>query len=126
MALFKKSSYPFGNSGYPSSGAVNIYLTPNNKSTVVVGLSVSNTTEFDLPCDIYLLQGGSTAKHYLAKDRLVKAGETVQLIDSGQKIVLAADASNSDAVWANGFTHLTGANPQTFSCWLSYYEDVNT
>ncbi len=63
--------------------------------------------------------------HYLAKDKLVKAGETVQLVDSGQNVVLTRDTTVSDGLWANGFTHLTGANAQTFSCWLSYYEDVN-
>ncbi|MAX45488.1 MAG: hypothetical protein CMB24_01670 [Euryarchaeota archaeon] len=125
MATFKKATLPFGNSGYPSSGAVNIYTQPLTKSSVVVGLSVSNTSNFDIPCDVYLIKGGSSAKHYFARDRRVKAGETIQLIDSGQKVVLEADAANSDAVWANGYTHLSGANPQTFSCWLSYYEDVN-
>ena len=125
MALFKKSSHPFGNSGYPSTGAVNIYTQPVSKSSVVVGLSVVNTSDFDLPCDIYLIKGGGTAKHYFAKNRRVKAGETVQLIDSGQKVVLEADTTYSDGVWANAYTHLDGANQQTFSCWLSYYEDVN-
>jgi hypothetical protein len=125
MALFKRDTLPFGNSGYPNSGDTNVYTTPLTKSTVVVGLSVSNTTEFDLPCNVYLKKGGTSLNHYLAKDKLVKAGETVQLVDSGQKVVLKGDTTVSDGLWANGFTHLTGANAQTFSCWLSYYEDVN-
>ena len=104
MALFKRGTLPFGNSGYPDSGDTNIYTTPLNKSTVVVGLSVSNTTEFDLPCNVYLKMGGGSVNHYLAKDKLVKAGETVQLIDSGQKVVLKGDTTVSDGLWGNGFT----------------------
>ena len=89
MASFKKFNLPFGNTNYPSSGEVTIYTQTAAQSSVVVGLSVSNKTEFDLPCDVWILKGGGSTKHYLAKSRRVPAGETVQLIDSGQKLVLS-------------------------------------
>jgi hypothetical protein len=125
MASFKKFNLPFGNTNYPSSGEVTIYTQTAAQSSVVVGLSVSNKTEFDLPCDVWILKGGGSTKHYLAKSRRVPAGETVQLIDSGQKLVLSADSSVNDVVQVNAPT-LDGGAATTFSCWLSIYEDVNS
>ena len=124
MASFKKFNLPFGHANYPSSDEVTIYATPANKASVVVGASVSNNTEFDLPCDVWILKAGGTTKHYLAKSKRVPAGETVQLIDSGQKIVVVGEASNYATVFANAPTVDDGATT-SFSCWLSVYEDVN-
>ncbi|MBP99033.1 hypothetical protein CMK18_24035 [Candidatus Poribacteria bacterium] len=125
MASFKKFNLPFGHTNYPSSNEVTIYTQTAAQSSVVVGLSVSNNTEFDLPCDVWVLKGGGSTKHYLAKARRVPAGETIQLIDSGQKLVLAADSSVNDVVKANAPT-VDGGAATTFSCWLSIYEDVNS
>lgn len=124
MATFKKANHPFGTATYPSSGATNIYTQLLNKASVVVGLSVSNTSKFDLPCDVYLKKGGTSEPHYIARERRIPAGETIQLIDSGQKIVLEAGGSTADALWANAPT-VDGGSTKTFSCWLSIYEDVN-
>jgi len=124
MASFKKFNLPFGHANYPSSDEVTVYATPANKASVVVGASISNNTEFDLPCDVWILKAGGTTKHYLAKSKRVPAGETVQLIDSGQKVVLVGEASNYDTVFANAPTVDDGATT-SFSCWLSIYEDVN-
>ena len=127
MATFKKFNLPFGSATYPSSGAINIFTHPGStdKASVIVGLSVSNTSSFDLPCDVWLKKAGTSLPHYLAKNRTVKAGETIQLIDSGQKIVIEAVAgSTADALWANAPT-VDGSSTTTFSCWLSIYEDVN-
>ena len=126
MATFKKANVPFGSATYPSSGAANIFTHPGStdKASVIVGLSVSNTSSFDLPCDVLLKKGGTSVPHYIAKNRTVKAGETIQLIDSGQKVVLEYASSNADALWANAPT-VDGSSTTTFSCWLSIYEDVN-
>ena len=51
--------------------------------------------------------------------------DIVQLIDSGQKLVLSADSSVNDVVKVNAPT-LDGGSATTFSCWLSIYEDVNS
>ena len=126
MATFKKFNLPFGSATYPSSGATNIYTHPGStdKASVIVGLSVSNTSSFDLPCDVWLKKGGTSLPHYLAKERTIKAGETIQLIDSGQKVVLEYASSTADALWANAPT-VDGSSTTTFSCWLFIYEDVN-
>jgi|TARA_B100000530_G_scaffold91134_2_gene55563 hypothetical protein len=124
MADFKKFSLPFGHANYPTSDEVSIYPAPANKTSVVTGVSVSNNSKFDLPCDIWIQKAGGTTKHYLAKSQRVPAGETVQLMDSGQKIVLVGEASSYDTVKANAPTVDDGATT-TFSCWLSVYEDVN-
>ena len=90
----------------------------------MAGVSVSNNSKFDLPCDVWIQKAGGTTKHYLAKSQRVPAGETVQLMDSGQKIVLVGEAASYDTVKANAPTVDDGATT-TFSCWLSVYEDVN-
>ena len=125
MAEFKKFNLPFGHANYPSSDEVTVYTTPANKTAVITGLSVSNNSEFDLPCDVWLLKAGGTTKHYLAKSKRVGAGDTVQLIDDGQKVVVKGDAANYDVLQANSPT-LDGGAITTFSCWVSVYEDVNS
>ena len=119
-ATFKSTIQEFGTTGYPA-GSTNCYTTPASKASVIVGISITNKSAFELPMDVWI-QRDST-KHYLAKSVYVPAGKAVTL-SNAERIVLQSDGTIHDVVNADAPT-VDGSSTKTFSCLLSIYEDVN-
>ena len=88
-ATFKSTIQEFGTTSYPA-GTTNCYTTPASKASVIVGISITNKSAFELPMDVWI-QRDST-KHYLAKSVYVPAGKAVTL-SNAERIVLESDLS---------------------------------
>ena len=58
MASFKRYTGTLGDASWPS-GFTTIYTVPSGQKSVITGLTVCNTTEFELPVSIRLTAGDS-------------------------------------------------------------------
>ena len=74
----------FDGSSTAANAAMNIYTVPASTTTVVIGLTISNTTLSQITVDIKL-SAASTV--FLAKDIPIPVGSSVELL-SGNKVVL--------------------------------------
>ena len=88
---------------------------PASKKSVITGLTVVNTTAFDLPIDVWIDSGGTL--FYIAKSLRVPPGEP-QKLSGPEKMVLLAN----DIIKADGPEVSTGV--PSFTVVVSIYEDV--
>lgn len=115
MASFKRYKQLVG-SPSSSPAPTSIYIVPASVTSVITGLTVANTTVFELPVDIFIKS--SSVDYYLAKGLRVPAGESIKLTGF-EKMVIA----DGDDLQADGPTVDGGATP-SFMVWASVYEDV--
>ena len=77
-----------------------------NSDDAIVGLRLANITANAVTVSVFILEGGSTTR-YLVKDLSLPAASSVELIQSGSKVVLQnadvlkgqASAASSVDVW---------------------------
>jgi len=103
--------------GSPSSvpAPVSVYTTPALKKSVITGLTVTNTTAFELPVSIWIDSAGTL--YYIGKDLRVPAGQSERLTGSEKMVLLAGDIVKADAPQ-------TAPGVPSFSVVVSVYEDV--
>ena len=115
MATFKRFKALVGS---PSSApsAETVYTVPASKTSVITGLTVSNVSDYELPCDVFISSGGTD--YYIAMGLRIAAGEQKRLTGMEKMVLETADAVKSDAPTVDG------GSTDTFVVWLSIYEDV--
>jgi len=72
-----------------------MYTVAGSGRTTVIGLSLTNTTEFPVNVDV-LVSDGSGNQAYYIKEIVVPANSSLRPVDNGEKLIL--DANNSIAV----------------------------
>jgi hypothetical protein len=115
MAFFTRGASASVGSSVTSPVPVTLYTVPAAKKSVITGLTVVNTTAFDLPISVWIDSGGTLL--YIAKDLRVPPGQA-QKLSGPEKMVLLAN----DLVKADGPEVSTGA--PSFTVVVSVYEDV--
>lgn len=83
---------------------VSVYTTPADTVSHIVSCRVANTTSGILPVSVYISSGVNNT--YLAKNRRVNNGESVNILDDGKIILqenesiycVAGDASSFDCI----------------------------
>jgi len=115
MATFKRFQATIG-SPASSPSATTVYTVPSAMTSVVTGLTVSNTSDFELPISLFVSIGSDD--YYLAKDLRIGPGEQKRLTGMEKMVLGAEDVLKSDAPTVDD-----GA-VDTFVVWLSVYEDV--
>lgn len=115
MATFKRYAASVGS---PASAPApeTVYTVPALLTSVVTGLTVANTTDYELPVDVFISSGGTD--YYIAKGLRLSAGEQKKLTGMEKMVLEAGDVVKSDAPTVDG-----GA-VDSFTVWLSVYEDV--
>lgn len=115
MATFKRYRQLVGS---PSSApsATSVYTVPATLTSVITGLTVANTTAFELPIDIYIRS--SSVDYYLAKGLRIAPGQSQKLTGFEKMVVASGDDLRADGPTVDG-----GSTP-SFMVWLSVYEDV--
>ena len=76
----------FDGSSTAANGLMNIYTVPSSTTTVVIGLTIANTTSSQITVDIKL-SAASTV--FLAKDITIPAGSSFEYM-AGNKIIMEA------------------------------------
>ena len=76
----------FDGSSTAANGLMNIYTVPSSTTTVVIGLTIANTTSSQITVDIKL-SAASTV--FLAKDIPIPAGSSFEYM-AGNKIIMEA------------------------------------
>ena len=95
----------FESSGGQITNSATTLLTANSDDAIV-GLRLANSTANAVTVSVFILEGGSTTR-YLVKDLSLPAASSVELIQSGSKVVLQntdvlkgqASAASSVDVW---------------------------
>lgn len=115
MASFKRYKQLVG-SPTSAPSPTSVYVVPATLTSVITGLTVANTTAFELPIDVYIRS--SSVDYHLVKGLRVPPGQPVKLTGF-EKMVIAA----GDELLADGPTVDGGVTP-SFMVWASVYEDV--
>jgi len=115
MATFTRGASASIGSPSGAPAPVSIYTVPATKKSVITGLTVANTTPFELPISVWIDNSGTL--YYLAKDLRIPPGGSQRLTGSEKMVLLAGDI-----VKADGPQVTTGA--PSFTAVVSVYEDV--
>jgi len=115
MATFTRGASAAVGSPSGAPAPVSIYTVPASKKSVVTGLTVVNTTPFELPVSVWIDSAGTN--YFIAKDLRVPAGESQRLTGSEKMVLLAGDVVKADGPQA------TTGTP-SFTVVVSVYEDV--
>lgn len=115
MAYFTRGASAAVGSPAGSSTPVSVYTVPASKKSVITGLTVVNTTPFELPVSVWVEVSGT--RYYIARDQRVLPGLAERMTGSEKMILLAGDTVRADAPQA------TDGTP-SFTVVVSIYEDV--
>lgn len=115
MATFTRGASAAVGSPSGAPAPVSVYTVPAAKKSVITGLTVVNTTPFELPVSIWVDASGTA--YYIAKDLRVPAGESQRLTGSEKMVLLAGDIVKADGPQAASGT-------PSFTVVVSVYEDV--
>jgi hypothetical protein len=115
MAFFTRGASAAVGSSTTSPAPVSLYTVPASKKSVITGLTVANTTTFDLPINVWIDSGGTLL--YIAKDLRVPPGEAQKLAGPEKMVLLANDVVKADGPQVS-------AGVPSFTVVVSVYEDV--
>lgn len=115
MAYFTRGASAAVGSPAGAPAPVSIYTVPATKKSVITGLTVVNTTPFELPVSIWVDVSGT--RYYIAQDQRVPPGVAQRLTGSEKMVLLAGDIIKADGPQAS-----TGV--ASFTVVASVYEDV--
>jgi hypothetical protein len=107
-----------------SSSDINIGTTArtvitSNSDDAIVGIRLANIHTAQILVDVYIetaAAGGSDLNCYLVKNAPIPVGGSLELIDSGSKIVI----QNGDALLVKSNTDAS------LNCWVSYVDAIST
>lgn len=76
----------FSGNGTPANSSMNVYAAPTGATTVVIGLTIANTSSSQILVDIKLAANSTV---FLAKDIPIPSGSSFEYM-SGNKIIMEA------------------------------------
>lgn len=119
MASFKRYTGSAGDAAWPA-GYNTIYTVPSATTSVITGLTLCNTTLFELPVSVVLTDNSANPaiSRLLLREVYVPAGQSIKVAAAEKAVLEAGDLVQVTAPLIDGVA------PHTFHFWLSVYEDV--
>jgi len=100
-------------------GTSAVTVITSNSDDAIVGIRLCNILTSQITVDVYIetdAAGGSNLNCYLIKNAPIPAGSSLELIDSGSKIVI----QNGDELKVKSNT------ASSLHCWVSYVDSIST
>jgi|TARA_R100000963_G_C4598377_1_gene73005 hypothetical protein len=104
----------FERTGGQITNSATTILTANSDDAVV-GLRLANITAAAVTCSVWILESGSTTR-YLVKDLSIPPASSVELIQSGSKVVIM----NTDVLKGQS------SAASSVDCWVSRVDSIST
>jgi hypothetical protein len=79
-----------------------LYTPPTGQKSMLLGLTVTNTTPSSLPIELYIVKSDSTVVH-LSKSTRVLGGESVDLLSGKKLVVVDGDSLKIKSKVASSF-----------------------
>ena len=104
----------FERTGQQITNSATTILTANSDDAIV-GCRLANITSAAVTCSVWIAESGSTTR-YLVKDLSIPPASSVELIQSGSKVVM----QNTDVLKGQS------SAASSVDCWVSRVDSIST